>query len=97
MSKITKGLQQEIYFSNRLHSLGIPLLVEPRVLQSRGCGQVDIARIDQNKNICIFEIKSSRFITRAQKVRLRKSAIFLSSVFDMPCRLSVIFGCLSKH
>jgi hypothetical protein len=99
VNNYNKGLKLEQKHSLRIHSRGVPLLVEPKILRDLGCGQVDVASFEREPRdlvIRIYEIKNSPRLGRAQRSRLDKSAEFLSTIFDMSCYRSVIFSCLSS-
>jgi len=88
--RIKKGNTLERDASLKVHKKGKALLVHPKVLRDLGAGQIDLARI-QNGMIEVFEVKSFAAISRIQKRRLLRSAEYLSSIFDLSCRISVIF------
>lgn len=88
--RINKGSTLEKKTSLKVHKSGQALLVHSKVLRDLGAGQIDLARI-KNGVIEVFEVKSFAFISRIQKRRLLRSAEYLSSTFDMSCRISVIF------
>lgn len=82
-----KGESLEKEYSLSFHQKGIPLLISPLVLRSRGGGQVDLGRIEKRKGewwIQLIEMKSGPFIAHRQRYRLKKSAIFLGHLFGYP-------------
>ncbi len=91
-----KGLELEIFYSQKIHQKEIPLLVSPNLLRSIGVGQVDIASFKQEVNgefvIKLYEIKNSIAIKAVQKRRLEQAAHYLSSIFDLNVQLIYLFG-----
>jgi hypothetical protein len=82
-----RGEEWEREFSLKFHQLGLPLLVSPLVLRSRGAGQIDLARLEKRKGqwwIKMVETKTHPLISSLQRRRLRKSAQFLSALFGYP-------------
>ena len=91
MLKNTPGLKKELEASKDFHSVGIPLLVSPKILRSRNLGQIDLARLLKKNEgwiINIAEVKSSDLgqmqMQKSQKYRLISSQNFLSSIFGIP-------------
>ncbi len=82
------GLKNELKFSLCFHQEGVPLLVSPLLLRSRGLGQIDLGRFiktGQDWEIELAEVKSSHLgkevMSLKQKQRLRASGNFLGSLF----------------
>lgn len=74
--------------SKKLHALGIPLLVSGQWLRERGCGQLDIGRLYQEK-LQLFEVKSSFRLSIKQYCRLQKTSALLSELLDKESELSL--------
>lgn len=94
-----RGLSVEINFSKQFHLKGVPLLVSPLVLRSRGMGQVDLARIGKEYAewiVEIAEVKTSlvgqHCLMRSQKSRLLASQRFLTGIFGHKSRLIHLLG-----
>jgi hypothetical protein len=89
---VRAGLQIELKFSSILHEQMIPLLISDRVLRSRGCGQIDVAGMNNNSitpKITIYELKTKQYPSRKQLTRLRKSQQFLATIFDCEVQLQL--------
>jgi hypothetical protein len=87
------GLKNELKSSLRFHQTGLPLLVSPVVLRSRGLGQIDLARLikrDHQWVVELAEVKSSQLgkevMLLNQKQRLWGSGNFLSALFGAEVR-----------
>lgn len=90
-----KGNSAEIEYTKTFHATGTPVLISSLVLRSRGCGQVDCARLEfkaSQKKLIIAEIKSNQWVSSAQQSRLRNASSFLSKIFDCPCAINFAFG-----
>lgn len=93
MSASSLGQKLEEEKSLLFHREGVPLLVSPALLRSRGLGQIDLARMKKKNSwvIEIGEVKSSdvgvEVFLRGQRMRLFQSLRFLSSIFGAPSRL----------
>ena len=82
---LNKGQIEEIKFSKRIHRHGIPVLASPLLLREMGLGQIDLCRL-VNDRVEVFEVKSSGRLSSRQRLRILRSASFLSHLFDkMPC------------
>ncbi len=97
MSKISKGDVSESQVSLWFHQEGVGVLVSSLVLRSRGCGQVDVARIiqkDKKLRIQVGEVKSSvigkNCVKINQRKRLLRSLELLAQIFSLECELKVI-------
>ena len=91
-SRIFQGFAWERRASLVWHKRGIPLLVSPKLLRALGCGQIDIGVIvsdNVGKKICLVECKSEEGISEVQYRRLKKSAWFLSALFNLPVSIEV--------
>jgi hypothetical protein len=93
-SKKTKGDILESQASLVFHQKGIPVLVSPKYLREKGCGQVDVCRIVEERGdqlIEILEVKTEiEIISPNQHQRLRKSSQLLSEVFCLASRLKFV-------
>ncbi|TNE98910.1 MAG: hypothetical protein EP326_09025 [Deltaproteobacteria bacterium] len=74
--------------SKKLHAMGIPLLVSEQWLRERGCGQLDIGRLYQEK-LQLYEVKSSFRLSKKQYLRLQKTSALLSELLDKESELSL--------
>ncbi len=89
-----KGLKLEREFSSTFHQQGIPFLIDPHVLRSRGCGQVDVIRLVKKRNqscLELVEIKSRGNLSFQQQKRLRDSATLLGEILKLPVILKFHF------
>jgi hypothetical protein len=80
-----KGSASEKNVSQVFHQQGIPLLISAKVLRSRGCGQIDLARFVESQKIECLEVKSSVTGLKTsikQRYRILKSSDFLAKVFN---------------
>ncbi len=82
---INSGARNESQHSIWFHAADLPLLVSPKVLRKRNCGQIDLAKLEKEK-IVIIEVKSSDRgievgMKSKQNTRLKKSASFLAFLF----------------
>lgn len=87
------GNDIESEFTKTYHQLGIPVLISSLVLRSRGCGQVDCARLEiqnEHRMLRLQEIKTNQWVSPVQRGRLNRSAEFLSQIFG--CGVSVSFA-----
>ena len=94
--KISRGFDLEQQASRHWHKRGIPLLVSPKLLRSRRCGQIDVGVIaagKEGKKICLVECKSSGLVSKVQYGRLRRSACFLSSLLNFPVFIEIFAKC----
>ena len=92
-SKSLSGPRRELFYSRQFHQTNIPLLVSAQVLRARNLGQIDIAIINNKKEIEVIEVKSSeqgRFLSGYQQLRLKNALLFLTLIFHLPGRLQVI-------
>jgi len=90
--KKSRGLLNEIKASKNIHSQNTALLISPKILRSRGMGQVDLACYDsKNKKIILVEVKSSEFgimsLQGNQMRRLMHVQSFLSQLFGVGVKL----------
>src|SRR4051812_17110668 len=92
--KNSSGQALEINFSRHFHSVGLPLLVSPKLLRTRNLGQLDLGRIKKDREgwiLEIAEVKSSEVgeqqMERFQKQRLFGTQSFLSGIFGFRSRL----------
>lgn len=88
------GSKLERELSKSFHAKGIPMLVSPLLLRTRGCGQIDMARMVKGGNgvvIEVSEVKSRVNVGRLQISRLNDSVNFLSSIFGVPAILIYLF------
>ena len=91
-NKVLRGLAWERKASRHWHKLGIPLLVSSKLLRKRGCGQIDLGVIRsgvQGWKIYLIECKSEGVISVVQYGRLKKSAHFLSVLFNLPVSIEI--------
>ena len=88
MNRLSCGMSWEKITSRRWHRKGLPLLVSPKLLRARGCGQVDVAVIDRG-TIYVVECKSGGEVARVQYQRLKRSAHFLSTVLRRPSQIRI--------
>lgn len=88
MSTCKKGLEFERRFSRRFHRHGRALLVSPLVLRELGLGQIDAARLVENR-IEICELKLFGELSWRQKTRLMRSASYLGELLDKEVRLKL--------
>ena len=82
----------ESLVSQLAHQKGIALLVNSHFLRKNGCGQVDVAVLSCHNNLWIgeiIEVKSSRYPSYGQILRLRNSQTLLSHVLEMPFKLTL--------
>lgn len=91
-----KGLHLEKKYSKRIHHQSNAVLIHSKVLRGMGAGQVDLAGVFYEKRfkepvIKIFEVKSFAYLSFSQRMRLLRSAQFISDALKMSCRISVIF------
>lgn len=85
------GLNLERKYSEEIHLKNIPFLISAKFLRSCQCGQIDVATIS-TQEVTIYEIKTSLAPSRAQQMRLRRSAELVSSITALTCRLIFITG-----
>ncbi len=92
LKNISKGQKEELNYSLKVHGSDLPLLLSPLILRERGAGQVDLAVLKKSQDwqVILYEIKSSGFITRGQYERLRKTASFVSKIFEASTSIRVI-------
>lgn len=86
MSNFNKGKNLELEWSQKIHEVGIPLLISSLVLRNYSAGQVDLARIHK-KSVQLFEVKSQGFPHGRQLSRLKKSADWMGQIFHRPVEL----------
>lgn len=98
------GDKSEAYYGQKVHQLGMALLVSPLCLRQRNLGQVDAAVL-VNDSIYLFEIKSRKWanvyegqdwISQRQRRRLMDSAKWLGQIFNRPARLRPLMVFRSK-
>ncbi len=93
MSASLSGERLERKLSAEFHSQGIPFLVSPDVLRSRGLGQLDILRLKKKADwiVEIAEVKSSHIgeeqYLRGQRRRIVSAGAFLSSILGFAVRI----------
>ena len=90
MKLAQKGLQRELELSKSLHSKHIPVLISPKFLRERGCGQVDIAYYT-GREIKLTEVKhrDSCGLSWKQRTRLKNSVELVCKFFTSPVVLEV--------
>jgi hypothetical protein len=88
------GLENEKQFSEKFHSTGHALLVSPQLLRLRNLGQIDLARLREDKGgwiVEIGEVKSSQLgfanMEAHQKGRIMSTQSFLSALFGHRTKL----------
>jgi Holliday junction resolvase-like predicted endonuclease len=93
---VAKGDASEAQASRRVHAHGIPLLVSPLCLRSRGLGQVDVAVVI-GEQVVVSEVKRTRRqdlmaprVGERQLKRLRQSTHWLGLVLDRTARYQQI-------
>ncbi|MGB0454654.1 MAG: hypothetical protein ACPGJV_13175 [Bacteriovoracaceae bacterium] len=65
------------------HSQNIPLLIDPKFLRSKQCGQVDCCVFDAKKTLIkIIEVKGRAGISQTQLNRLRGTSQLLGLIFN---------------
>ena len=89
-----KGDSLEAEISKKYHTQHNAVLVSPKLLRSKGLGQIDVSYMENNK-IIILEVKSSRIgkqvcYSSKQITRLRYSTLFLCQVFKLKSELKFI-------
>ncbi|EQC44336.1 hypothetical protein [Bacteriovorax sp. Seq25_V] len=96
--KFSKGEEFEIRCSLELSkksNLMAYVLISPKYLRKLGAGQVDLCVIEKDKifgcELRIYEVKSFAFLSFSQRNRLNRSATLLSSIFNLPVRISMMF------
>lgn len=87
------GLQLEQKHSLDFHAEGIPVLVSPQLLRSRDLGQLDLIRLNKDKQgwmLEVAEVKSSQTgaeaSLRGQRSRIFSAQNFLSSLLGVRTR-----------
>ena len=63
-------------------------MVSSKLLRGCGCGQIDVGIIDSEK-IHLVECKSGEVVSGAQYRRLKRSAQFLSFLFNLPAFIEI--------
>lgn len=97
LKNTSSGESVEKKISLSFHQEGLPLLVSPVVLRSRGLGQIDLARFVKGPEMVleICEVKSSKLGSqsmREQRRRLLQASAFLASVFGKTIKFIVKVG-----
>ncbi|MBT3983127.1 MAG: hypothetical protein HOE90_17370 [Bacteriovoracaceae bacterium] len=73
-----------------------PILISPLVLRSYNCGQVDLAYLSGQKasNLVAFcvEVKSSRWISPSQQVRIKSTRKLLSAILNLSVGFKLVSG-----
>ena len=67
----------------------MPLLISSLILRERGAGQVDLS-VFKNKEIILYEIKSSGTVTQTQYQRLKKAGHFISAIFGRSSLIRIV-------
>jgi len=96
MSLYQKGLKKEKELSRVFHknSEGTPILVSPLFLRDKNCGQLDLVRLNKIKTIEVMEVKSSRWVSKQQQLRIRRSCQLLGHILKRP--ISLYFALCQK-
>jgi len=66
----------------------MPLLLSELLLRDYGCGQVDLARI-WNERVQMFEVKSSMRISKEQLKRLQKARSLIEHILEKESELAL--------
>lgn len=95
----TSGLKRELQSSKSFHAEGLPLLVSSLLLRERLMGQIDLARLQKDKEgwvIEVAEVKSSdlgaQAIIRGQRSRIFHAIKFLSGIFGHRSKFILLSG-----
>jgi hypothetical protein len=77
--------------SHFVHAQGVPLLVSPQLLRSKGLGQIDLA-IFHKQQLNIYEVKKTLPTifsgpNTVQRRRLLRTQKFLAEIFKCPTHL----------
>jgi hypothetical protein len=90
-----KGDILESQVSKYFHRECVPTLVSSVVLRSKNLGQIDIACLEKDHNkawvLKIVETKYSRYPSKFQIMRLRRTQDYLSRLLEMAAILEVKF------
>lgn len=81
MSTCKKGLDFERRFSRTFHRRGCALLVSPLILRELGLGQIDAARLIQDR-VELCELKLYGELSSRQRQRLMRSANYLGELLE---------------
>lgn len=90
-----KGNMLEASASKYFHRQCVPALVSSMILRSQNLGQVDIAYLERDLKktwvLKIVETKYSRYPSKHQMMRLRRTQDYLSRLLEMAAILEVKF------
>lgn len=95
--KNTSGLKAEIIHSIEFHKIGYPLLVSQALLRSRGLGQIDLGRVNKDREgwlVEVAEVKSQNkgilMMGHFQKQRLLLSIKFITALMGSRGKLVLL-------
>ena len=89
-----KGDSLEKLLSASIHQTYLPVLISSKILRSLNAGQIDLAGLSKNKKswvLSLFEVKSSRYPSKRQWVRLLRAQEYLSKILEIDTKLEVKF------
>lgn len=90
-----KGDILEAQASKYFHRESVPALVSTLILRSQNLGQIDIAYLEKDHKqswvLKIVETKYSRYPSKFQMMRLRRTQDYLSRLLEMAAILEVKF------
>ena len=89
-----KGDRLEKSLSVLIHKTYLPVLISSKVLRSLNAGQIDLAGLSKNNKswvLNLFEVKSSRYPSKQQWIRLLRSQEYLSKILEIDTKLEVKF------
>lgn len=76
--------------SKSFYKKGIPILIEPKLLNKRGLGQVDLA-LKQGHQIIVAECKNHFLpLGQNQNYRLKSSLRLICQIFGLPGKILVL-------
>ena len=86
---MSKGQVFEKSVTHTLHQKYCPVLVSSQLLRSYNCGQIDVAYWHQGV-LYICEVKCSGTVSAKQKVRLYRSANFISKLLGVTVKIQLV-------
>ncbi len=91
---MNKGISYEREFSKSFHSNDVPFLISSKLLRKYHLGQIDIAKVELDKNkkihkICLIELKYSKAPSNLQLIRLSKTRNYLSQLLDVETKFEI--------
>ena len=96
---VNEGFEFEKKMSFALHTAHTPVLLSSLLLRQINLGQVDICVMKSNltsRFLVLYECKTQSSPSINQKMRLQKTAEYLSTVLGMSAKIEVIFAKKAK-